>query len=67
MRIEGIVSKISKEESELYFHQRPLASQIGALASPQSKPIPSREYLDQKETEIKTKLNPGDVVPMPNW
>lgn len=67
VRIEGSAEKISREESEAYFHQRPRASQIGALASPQSEAIPSREYLDQKEQAIKDELGPEGVVPLPNW
>ncbi|KAG5680901.1 hypothetical protein PVAND_010380 [Polypedilum vanderplanki] len=66
IRIEGSVTKISKEESEVYFHSRPRASQIGALASPQSKAIPSREYLDEIESGIKKELGDGQV-PIPNW
>ena len=67
VRIEGQAEKITKEESLEYFHQRPRASQIGALASPQSQVIPNREYLDKIETEIKEKLGPDGVVPLPNW
>lgn len=67
VRIEGKAEKIPTSESEEYFHQRPRDSQIGAVASPQSQPIPSRDYLDQIESEIKLKLGPDGVVPMPNW
>jgi pyridoxamine 5'-phosphate oxidase len=67
VRIEGSVTKISAEESEMYFHSRPRASQIGALASPQSQAIPNREYLDEIESEIKGKLGENEEVPMPNW
>ncbi|ETN61135.1 pyridoxamine 5'-phosphate oxidase [Anopheles darlingi] len=42
-------------------------AQIGALASPQSQPIPNREYLDKKEKAIKEELGPDKVVPLPNW
>ncbi|EAA03810.5 pyridoxine/pyridoxamine 5'-phosphate oxidase-like [Anopheles arabiensis] len=67
VRIEGTAERISREASETYFHQRPRASQIGALASPQSQPIPSREFLDKKEKAIKEELGPDTEVPLPNW
>lgn len=67
IRIEGSATKVSKEESEAYFHERPRASQIGALASPQSKVIPNREHIDNIEDEIKRKLGDTETVPMPEW
>ncbi|XP_062553977.1 pyridoxine/pyridoxamine 5'-phosphate oxidase-like [Armigeres subalbatus] len=67
VRIEGSAEKVPRGESEAYFHQRPRASQIGALASPQSQPIPNRDYLDQKEQSIKDQLGPDGEVPLPNW
>ncbi|XP_053671332.1 pyridoxine/pyridoxamine 5'-phosphate oxidase-like [Anopheles nili] len=67
VRIEGVAERISRDASETYFHQRPRASQIGALASPQSKPIPSREFLDKKEKGIIAELAPDREVPLPNW
>jgi len=44
-RIEGRVEKVSDEESDTYFHSRPLDSRIGAWASPQSEVIASRSVL----------------------
>ncbi len=45
VRIEGRVEKVSSEESDTYFHSRPLDSRIGAWASPQSQVIPGRTVL----------------------
>jgi pyridoxamine 5'-phosphate oxidase len=45
VRVEGVVEKVSAEESDSYFHSRPLDSRIGAWASPQSQVISGRGVL----------------------
>ena len=45
VRIEGQVEKVSDEESDAYFHSRPLYSRLGAWASPQSEVISGRSVL----------------------
>ena len=45
VRIEGVVEKVSAEESDTYFHSRPMDSRIGAWASPQSQVISGRGVL----------------------
>ena len=45
VRIEGIVEKVGSQESDVYFHSRPLDSRLGAWASPQSEVISGRGVL----------------------
>jgi len=67
VRIEGIVSKIDKETSEAYFHSRPIGSQIGAIASPQSSVITDRTLLEEKVSMLTAEYE-GKVIPKPdNW
>lgn len=49
LRIEGVVKRTSREESEAYFQSRPRDSQIGALISPQSNPITRAELVSKKK------------------
>jgi pyridoxamine 5'-phosphate oxidase len=67
VRVKGEVVKQSIEESTAYFHARPLASQISALASPQSQVIPTRASLEDAVSAL-AKQYEGGVVPLPdNW
>ncbi|HOH54856.1 MAG TPA: pyridoxamine 5'-phosphate oxidase [Paludibacteraceae bacterium] len=63
VRITGNAEKISEQDSEEYFKMRPLFSQISAWASPQSRKIPSREYLDKQFEHYKQQF--GAKVPRP--
>lgn len=52
VRVEGSVVRTSAQESRDYFRTRPRESQIGALASAQSKVISGREVLEQRAQEL---------------
>ena len=64
VRATGRVEKLSREESESYFHQRPRISQIGAWASAQSSVIAGRETLDDARRLYEQKFE-GQPVPIP--
>jgi pyridoxamine 5'-phosphate oxidase len=67
VRIDGVAEKISRKESEIYFHSRPYESQIAAYASTQSKVISNRDELEKKYNEILSKYE-GNEIPLPgNW
>lgn len=53
IRIQGIIEKVTEQESDAYFLSRPKSSQIGAWASPQSKVIASRMDLTEEENRLK--------------
>ena len=52
IRIEGSVARLPAAESDVYFRTRPLGSRVGAIASPQSRPIASREWLESRVAEV---------------
>jgi len=48
VRIEGTVEKVSEQTANEYFDSRPLNSRLGAIVSPQSEIIASREILEEQ-------------------
>jgi pyridoxamine 5'-phosphate oxidase len=52
VRIEGPVSQVERAETETYAHRRARASQLSALASPQSQPVPDRDWLERRVEEL---------------
>lgn len=65
--VEGTVTKVSREESETYFHSRPRASQLGAWVSQQSSIITGRSVLEQSMKALETKYAGQDVPLPPHW
>jgi pyridoxamine 5'-phosphate oxidase len=65
VRITGIVTKVSRENTESYFATRPRSSQVGAWASEQSKALPSREYLEKLFRDIEARYE-GSEIPAPD-
>lgn len=67
VRIEGGVEKTTSNESDLYFHSRPIESRIGAWASPQSKVIASREVIEENVSELQKSFAGKDIDRPPHW
>jgi pyridoxamine 5'-phosphate oxidase len=67
VRIEGPVERTGMDESERYIRSRPRGSQLGALASPQSQPVESRNELERLVAELSA-LNEDGELPLPeHW
>lgn len=68
VRICGVAHKLSPEESDTYFHSRPYGSQLGAIVSPQSQPVPNREWLESKFASAEEKYSGMEELPRPeHW
>ena len=65
--IRGNAAKVSEQESDDYFGQRPYQSRIGALASEQSSVIASREALERRFEELKAQYPEGSVPRPEHW
>lgn len=63
---EGRLTKVSREETEAYFHSRPRLSQLAAWASQQSAIISGRGVLEQAMQAVEEKYA-GQEVPVPPY
>jgi len=66
IRAEGSIEAVSTGEADAYFASRARVSQIGALASDQSRPLDRRETLEAKVAEIERRYA-GQPVPRPDY
>jgi pyridoxamine 5'-phosphate oxidase len=63
VRIEGGVARVPRAETEAYARSRSRESQLSALASPQSQPVPSREWLEQRVAAL-DRQHAGSELPV---
>jgi pyridoxamine 5'-phosphate oxidase len=63
VRIEGAAQPVSATESDAYFASRPLGARLSAASSPQSRPVESREWLEQRVAELAAEGAPA----RPEW
>ena len=67
VEISGRAEKVSREETETYFHTRPIESQLSAWASQQSAPLSSRTELERRVAELAAKYRGQTIPAPPNW
>jgi pyridoxamine 5'-phosphate oxidase len=67
VRIEGTVRPVSARESDAYFGTRPRGAQIGAWASPQSRVLPSRVWLERAHARAVARFGERPVPRPPHW
>ena len=67
IRIEGAVSGVSLDEADAYFATRGRDSQLGAWASDQSQPLPSRAVFEAQFAEMEARFDGQDVPRPPHW
>lgn len=67
IRIEGQVTTVSPAEADAYFATRARDSQLGAWASDQSRPLPSRDIFEERFEEMRARFDGQPVPRPPHW
>ena len=67
VRVVGTVEKISEKESDTYFFSRPISSQIGAWASPQSQEISDRTVIEESQKRLEEEFKETPIQRPAHW
>jgi pyridoxamine 5'-phosphate oxidase len=67
VRLEGPVSRVGRAETEAYARSRSRGSQLSAFVSPQSRPVPSREWLEQRVAELDSRHAGAELPVSDDW
>ena len=67
VRFEGPVVRSPDAESDVYFATRPLASQVNAWSSEQSRPLPDPAALEERAAKIAASKPAGPGLPRPDF
>lgn len=67
VRIEGPLTPVDATIADAYFASRPRASQLGAWASDQSRPLADRETFESRYAETEARFAGGQVPRPPHW
>ncbi len=66
VRVEGAVEPVTPAEADAYFASRARVSRLGALASDQSRPMPSRAGFEARVAALDAEY-PAEVPRPPHW
>jgi pyridoxamine 5'-phosphate oxidase len=66
VRVRGTLERLSPAESDAYFATRLRESRLGAWASPQSQPLPGREALEARLSEVEQRWEGEEEIPRPD-
>lgn len=67
VRVEGPVDRLPREDSQRYARSRSRESRLSALASPQSRPVPSRGWLEERVAELAREHEGGELPLGADW
>lgn len=68
VRIDGTATRVSAGESDAYFASRPAPARLGAWASPQSRVIPDRGWLERELAAARERFGSSEDIPRPpHW
>lgn len=67
VRIDGKIEIVSTEEADEYYKTRPYNRKIGAWASEQSRPLTSRDVLEERIKEYESQYPEGSDIPRPDY
>ncbi|MEA2418131.1 MAG: pyridoxamine 5-phosphate oxidase [Thermoleophilaceae bacterium] len=67
VRIEGTAQRVPRAETEAYARSRSRQSQLSALASPQSQPVESRQWLEQRVAELEREHAGAELPVREDW
>lgn len=67
VRITGVVNKLDEAANDEYYYSRPVGSQIGAIASPQSHVIENRQWLEHRVNDLLNESSNKKITRPTNW
>ena len=67
IRIEGALGEVDAATADAYFHSRSRDSQLGAVASDQSRPLPERQAFLDRFDAAKSRFEGGEVERPAHW